>query len=189
MKGTSVRKLGLVAVFCVMCLAGAMTVTGAETQWKAFDQKGFGFTMNYPVDWTFQTQEPGTVLFMGRDKDSTQPTVAVQNLNSTAKPGGKYGSMESIITDMESQLRTKALTDVKVFPSQRFIYGKKEKTAGKQFSIEYTIQGEKFRQWVVIIPRKDKTMYHAWFYTSPMKKYEGTLPLAKNMLASFAIAE
>lgn len=175
---------------CFVCLAGMFTIAGAAVEWKTFQQQGFGFTISYPADWTYQTQEPVTVLFVGKDKDSTQPTVAVQNLNSTKISGGKYTSMEGIMTDMESQLKIKALKDVKVFPSQQYVYGKKgEKIAGKQFVIEYTIQGEKFKQWVVIVPRKDKSIYHAWFYTAPLAKYDTSMAVAKRMLGSFTLME
>ena len=89
---------------------------------------------------------------------------------------------------MESQL--KAAKDVKIYQSGVYTYNKVGKVlTGRQFVAEYTLQKERYREWVVIVPRSDGRIFHAWMYTAKANGYNKSYPIAKAMLDSLAIIE
>jgi len=57
------------------------------------------------------------------------------------------------------------------------------------FSVTYALQGEKFQQWAVIIPRASDLVYHVFFYTSPVKLYERNARTAYDMLQTLRLVK
>ena len=52
---------------------------------------------------------------------------------------------------------------------------------------EYTNNKERFKQWVIIIERPGKEVYHIWSYTSPSAQYDEYLAVGSDMLDSWVI--
>jgi hypothetical protein len=55
--------------------------------------------------------------------------------------------------------------------------------------VEYVMAGERYKQWVIVIPRPKGDIFHTWFYTSPINQYNDFFNIAKAMLDSWTITE
>jgi hypothetical protein len=155
---------------------------------KTFNANGLGCTIQYPEAWK-ATSEPGKVLFSGakREKD-VGPAVGIRNVKSTKVEGGRYKNIDELIGDIEGQLKSTDLKDVKVYPSQPYAYEKAGlKLGAKQFSAEYTYAGAPYRQWFVIVPRPDGMIFHLWYFVSDTGSYDKNAAIARAMLDSWVI--
>ena len=52
---------------------------------------------------------------------------------------------------------------------------------------EYLRQNTVFRQRIVVIPRPDQKLFHAFIYTAPKEDYDTYESIAKAMLASWTL--
>lgn len=159
-----------------------------RTTTKLFQEKWAGYTIEYPVDWVYE-KSGSTVVFSGQSGTRAYySTVSIQNLLSSKVKGGKYQDVNAVINNFLGQLaKTKGFRKSDVTP---FIYSKdNKKLIGKQFIGEYSKDGDRFRQWTIVIPRPKKDAFHTWFYTSPMSQYDEFSGIVKTMLNSWTITE
>lgn len=178
----------IIMFFCIAFVWSSITtIYAADTGkvlGKVFQEKGFGYTIEYPADWIYTTQSTHTVIF-GWKKEAE---VSIHNLLSTKHKEGQYKDIDAIIEEYEKQLKT--AQDAKIYHPEPFVYKKDGVTlTGKQFMAEYTLQGERYKQWMIIILRNDGEVFHVWIYVSPVKRYETYLGIAKAMLDSWVILE
>jgi hypothetical protein len=176
-------------------LAMTVVVTGVSVYAQAakekalpniFKEAGSGFTMGYPGDWSYQSRSPHTVIFSGKKGPEAGVTVGMQNLSSTKVQEGRYKDVQAVIAELENQLRVGK--DVKVFSEKPFKYAKGGVTLqGKEFTAEYTYKNQRFRQWVIVIPRPDGTVFHNWFFLAPANSYHTYLGTAQAMLNSLTL--
>ncbi|MRR16291.1 MAG: hypothetical protein EG826_07525 [Deltaproteobacteria bacterium] len=155
---------------------------------KIFKEPGFGYTIDLPPDWVYDIQPGKTIVFSGPSGTKAWfSTVSIQNLRSV-KSGGKYADVNALINEFKAQLR--AAGDTK-FSDEEIVYYRKNNTSlqGKQFMAEYTTDKTRFKQWLIIIPRSNGDLFHAWFYTSPINQYNDFLDIAKAMLDSWMLIE
>ncbi len=153
---------------------------------NTFKEPSLGFTIAYPGDWTYAYQAPHIVIFSARKGVDGQAIVSLRNLNSTKVPGGRYKDSDAVIEALMNQL--KRAKDVTVFEPEPFLYGKGQgKLMGKQVAAEYTIKGEKYKQWFVVIPRGPGDVFHVWSFLGPEKSYDAVFPSAQAMLNSLTI--
>ena len=155
---------------------------------KTFERQGVGYTIKYPGAWK-ASFDSGKALFNGaKTEKDIGPAVGVRNVKSTKVEGGVYKDIDAIVKDIESQLVSKELKDVKVYPAEPYTYQKGGvKVVGKQFSAEYIYAGSPYRQWFVIVPRPDGRMFHLWYFVSNVATYDKNLETAKAMLDSWMI--
>jgi hypothetical protein len=183
----------IIVFFCIaFVLSSVITIYGAVTGkvlGKVFKEKGFGYTIEYPADWIYTTQSAHTVIFSGKkETEAYYSTVSIQNLLSTKHKEGQYKDVDAIIEEYEKQLKT--AQDARIYHPEPFVYKKDVVTlTGKQFMAEYTLRGERYKQWMIIILRNDGEVFHTWFYISPVKRYDTYLGIAKAMLDSWVILE
>ena len=77
---------------------------------------------------------------------------------------------------------------MKVYDPSSYTYSKgRMALTGKQFVTEYSLQGEKYKQWVVVLPRPAGDVFHVWSFVSQAKSYDNNLDTAKAMLSSLII--
>jgi hypothetical protein len=177
----------------VFSSGGAGPAAGVEAQAlgvaldKVYEEKGAGYGIRYPGDWLHYTQAGHTVVFIGKKGSETYlPTVTIKNVLSTGMKDGKYKDVDAVIQDFESQLKT--AKEPSLYGPRAFFYRKNDVALqGKQLVAEYVLKGEKYKQWVIVVPRIDGQAFHVWSYTSPASRYDSYYGVAKAMLDSWTI--
>jgi len=154
---------------------------------KIFQEKGFGYSIQYPADWIYSKQAAYMLLFSGKEGvDKYVPLIGIQNLLSTKVKGGKYQSTSAVIEDFQDQL--KITKKAKVFPAEPYIYSRNDlKLAGLQFLAEYTYNGKNSKQWVIVLPRASGDIFYAFIYSAPIEQYGKYYDAVKTMLDSWII--
>jgi hypothetical protein len=155
---------------------------------KKFQEPGYGYFMEYPLDWVYETQTGKTIIFSGPSGTKAwYSTVSIQNVLTT-KGGGKYADVDALVAEFKSQLNKSG--DARFSSVEAVTYHKNNITLpGKQFIAEYTKDKERFKQWLIILSRSNGNILHAWFYTSPIGQYDEFLGIAKSMLESWTYLE
>ena len=153
-----------------------------------FEREGLGYTIGYPADWVYEEPTQYQIVFSGKKGTSAYySTVSVQNIASK-KLDGKHDSIASVKTSLIDQLNASAI-DVRVSDEKLFTYEKEgtPKLTGAELVAEYTNNKTRFKQWIVIVERVGKEIYHVWSYTSPIEQYDAYLPSARDILESWII--
>ena len=144
---------------------------------KTFAEPGFGYTMPYPDNWHYAKEKPWTVVFSGANgTDSYFTTVTVQNISAQ-----EYPDMQAVIADLKSQLEQGASPSRWLTTLAYLHMDDGGNVIGKQFLMEFTLQGEKMRRIGVLIPRDKLGLYHYWSYTAPVALYNSNLALAEKI--------
>ena len=155
-----------------------------------FQEKGAGYTIEYPGDWVYERSADGvTFIFSGPSGTKAyHSTVSIQNLLSEKSKAGKYRDADAVVNDLLSLFeKQNGFTKSAVKP---FTYSKGPlRLTGKQFSVEYSVDKHVFRQWVIVLPRPRGEIFHVWFYTSPALQYDEFSGTARAMLDSWIILE
>lgn len=157
-------------------------------QKNVFDGKNLGFVISYPAGWVYEQPTPYQIVFSGaKGTDAYYSTVSIQNILSTKK-GGKHADVASVVGTFKQQFGTGA-SDVKVYDEKPFVYRMDSNRIleGVEFKAEYTRQNERFKQWLIVIPRVSGEAFHAWSYTSSPNQYDTYLPAAELMLGSWML--
>ena len=159
----------------------------AANELKIFQEKGFGYSIQYPADWIYQKQAAHILVFSRKEgADKHVPIVSIQNLLSTKIKGGKYQSISAVIEDFQNQL--KITKQAKVFPAEPFIYNRNDlKLAGQQFLAEYNYEGKNNKQFLVVVPRAGGDIFYVFTYSTPIEQYDKYFDTAKAMLDSWII--
>ncbi len=154
---------------------------------KIFNEKGFGYSIQYPADWVYNKQQAHILLFSRKEgADKYVPIVGIQNLLSTKSRGGKFKNTSAVIDDFQNQL--KITKHAKVFPAEPYVYNRSNMTlAGQQFVAEYNYKGVNNKQYLVVLPRINGDVFHVFIYSAPADQYEKYLDTAKAMLDSWII--
>ncbi len=187
MKKTIALSLSMVLVLCGVS-AVMVWADDAPMGTKVFDEKGFGYAIQYPDNWLYYTQQAHTAVFIGKGPgDRSLPTVMIKSLFSD-KAGGTFKDVDSVIADLEKQLR--AAEQAIVFNPEPFVYARDGlNLKGKQVVTEYTLKDEKFKEWALVLPRLNGEAFFVWAYTAPRKAYDEYLPVAKAMFHSWVIKD
>jgi hypothetical protein len=179
----------LTLIFCavfMLVLAWAVTGEAQGNGGNTFKDPSLGYTISYPSGWTYAYQAPHIVIFSVRKATNEGATISLRNLNSTKVPGGKYKDNDAVLEALMNQLRK--AKDVIVYEPEPFLYNKGQvRLTGKQVTAEYTIKGEKYKQWVVVVPRAEGDVFHMWSLVAPAKSYDAVLQAARTMLSSWTI--
>ena len=154
---------------------------------KLFQEKGFGYSIQYPADWIYRKQDSHILLFSRKDvAEKYVPIVGIQNLLSTKAKDGKYPNLMAVIEDFQNQI--KITKHAKVFPPEPFIYNKRGlRLSGQQFIAEYNYRGVNNKQYLVAIPRLNGDIFHVFIYSAPENQYDIYFDTAKAMLDSWII--
>ncbi|MCX5816820.1 MAG: hypothetical protein NTX75_11370 [Proteobacteria bacterium] len=182
-------------VFFVIILAAFVFIqpalfkdaANATNELKIFQEKGFGYSIQYPADWIYNKQAAHILLFSRKEGvDKYVPIIGIQNLLSTKVKEGKYHSISAVIEDFQNQL--KITKHAKVFPAEPFIYNRNDlKLAGQQFLAEYNYNGKNSKQWLIVLPRANGNVFHVFIYSAPVEQYDKYYGAAKAMLDSWII--
>lgn len=104
-----VFRLNLAVMAVIMVLTAACTINvdterteetgGSTVQYSTYTDPNFGFSFDYPSDWSMQTVD-GSLVFEGPDYASFQVQVLLSE-----ETGGTYGSLSEVKREFVSQMR------------------------------------------------------------------------------------
>ncbi|MBF0355247.1 MAG: hypothetical protein HQL43_08435 [Alphaproteobacteria bacterium] len=174
----------LVAVFL---MAGLPAFADDIKLGADFGPEGWGYRIDYPVDWTKVEPSNYAVVFSGRQGTAAyHTTVSIQNVR-TPETKDKIAAVMGELARLEGRIRDET-TGLEVLTRNPFVYEKKgSKVTGAQMVAEFAKRGDAFRQWIVILPRTKAPILHVWIFTGPLEDFPQALPTAKAMLDSFEI--
>ncbi|MEK9673710.1 MAG: hypothetical protein VW268_14605 [Rhodospirillaceae bacterium] len=148
---------------------------------KRFVEPGFGFMMNYPIDWQMNKPTAFTATFSGPEgSQAYDAVVAVQNV----RPGNsetKEQSATAAAADLLSSL-SKSTDGMKIIAE-----GNLAELPGSQFVAKYSYAGKAYRKWAVVVPRPEGQIAHVWSYTAPDAAFDQFQPVAQSMLRSWTL--
>jgi hypothetical protein len=173
----------------VVLFLGFMFTAQLSAADKMFKESGYGYTLTYPEDWVYSKKSPHIIIFTNKTETNERtPVIGVQNLFSKKIKGGKYGDMNAVIADFENQL--KITKHANVYPVEIYTYNKNGvKLSGKQFMAEYVYKNSNYKQWIIVIPRKNGELFHVWIYSAQAEQYDKYFPTVRTMLDSWVIVE
>jgi hypothetical protein len=155
---------------------------------QRFSDGRFGFTIQYPADWTAAHDGNYAVVFSGRvGSEAYQAMVSVQNVQPpSAKTPAEAAS--AALADLKATL-TKTAANLKLEAETPLVHGERgARLEGYQFLVSYTHAGQRFRKWAVVLPRAAGNVAHIWAYTSPEGRFDTFRPIAEAMLDSWTIS-
>ncbi|MBM3250439.1 MAG: hypothetical protein FJZ09_06360 [Candidatus Omnitrophica bacterium] len=152
-----------------------------------FKQEDAGYTIRFPSGWIVKKQSENTYIFSGKEGSlGYYSTINIQKLRSK-KNGGIYGNVDEVVEGFKKDFLS-GDANVKFFDGRGFKYADKNvQLEGKQFKAEYTMQGTKFRQWLVVISDYSQDYFYAFSYTSPADQYDFFSWIAELMLETWRI--
>lgn len=152
-----------------------------------FSDREAGYTIAYPADWLAERPSGSISLFSGPEgSDAARASVTIQNVLPTdAKAPG--GALAQVMGALRSQLAAGA-NNVRYLGEGVFTYSKGGlKIEGHQLLLSYSRDGERVRQWTVVLPRPRANTVHVWSYASPEASYDSYRPIADAMLKAWTI--
>ncbi len=164
---------------------GAGAKTGVPP--KRFAEPGYGYSIQYPGDWVVTLSSADTAAFSGKKgTDAFHAIVIIQNVKP---PEAKTPAQAAVmaLADLKASLSREASNVV--FVGEQPLAYKNENLSleGRQMIVTYTFSGERFRKWVLVLPRPSGTVAHIWSYTAPDSRFGTFRPFADAMLKSWTI--
>jgi len=177
-----------------VCLAAALLLGAHSFAWASdiklgadFGPEGWGYSIDYPIDWTKVEPSNYAVVFSGHQGTAAfHTTVSIQNVR-TKETKDKLAAVKGELARLEGRMQDET-SGLEVLTRQPFVYEKKgKKIEGAQMVAEFAKRGDAFRQWIVILPRPKAPILHVWIFTGPLEDFPLALPTAKAMLESLEI--
>lgn len=154
---------------------------------RRFAEPGFGFAIDYPVDWVAIKASPTAVVFSGREgTEAFLATVSIQNVRPPEVEGPDKAT-KAVLADLRGQLERDA-HGVAYLGEGGFSYpGSGPALKGHQFLVTYSSGNEHYKQWTVILPRSDAAIVHIWSYRTPERFFNLFRPIAEGMLRGWTV--
>ncbi len=154
---------------------------------KRFAEPGYGYSIQYPGDWVVTLSSANTATFSGKkDTDAFHVFVIIENVKP---PEAKTPAEAAVraLADLKASLAREASSVV--FVGEQPLTYKNENLSleGWQIVVTYTFAGERYRKWVLVVPRPSGTVAHIWSYTAPDSRFKTFRPFADAMLKSWTI--
>lgn len=152
-----------------------------------FEDQGLGYLVRHPAGWSTVRLNPYTVRFTtGRNASGHEAAVTIQNMAGRAA-GGAYATAEEVSAVFQRQI-IRIDAQAKFQADRPFIYDRTRiRVKGLQFFVEFDADGVRWRQWQIIVPRPDRSQFHAWTFAAPVARFNRDAPVAAAMLDSWTI--
>ena len=152
-----------------------------ENSGKPFSKPEFGYSIKYPDGWKYALSTENTVSFTNPEGEAE---ISIQNILGSAS-NGKYKTIDELIKDLKAQISNSTVAP-RFIPERDYALGS---TAykGKEFAAEYTMNGIKYRQWFVVIPRMDGKIFYSIYMLVPAESWTKYLSTGKEVIAGLKI--
>ncbi len=156
---------------------------------RKFGEWRLGYSIEYDADWIFERPSPEAVMFSGAEgTDAFFATVSIQNV-APPKADTSAQAASIIMDDIRVQFEKNAV-DVVFEGNGPYIYRKDEVfILGREFTVSYSDNEHRFKQWSVVLPRPEGRVAHIWSYRAPIESFERHLGVARNMVQSWTIMD
>ena len=156
------------------------------TDQRFADQK-LGYAIDYPGDWMMEKSSAFSTVFSGRQgTEAYYATVRIQNVKPQIASGPKQ-AMVGVLGDLKAKLAAGA-GELAYLAEGPFLYDRRGvRLEGHQFMVAYVNEGQRFRQWTVVMPRSSGTVTHIWSYASQDLRFDDFRPIAEKMLRSWTL--
>ncbi|MBF0094204.1 MAG: hypothetical protein HQL34_06640 [Alphaproteobacteria bacterium] len=174
-------------MLALLLLLAAPARAGTDALPNAFAEKGFGYTLRYPGNWTL-SRPGGYAVVIGGGEGSPQAKwiVGIDNRLSP-QPGKPVAGANAIFEQYLNEVRASASQPI-VERQAPFSLGRKGKeTVGFQAVVQFNGNTERLSQWAVVVPRKSGTIVHIWTFTAPIETFAQALPTARAILESWSL--
>ncbi|MDP6787973.1 MAG: hypothetical protein QGI13_12680, partial [Rhodospirillales bacterium] len=157
----------------------------SNTADRRFADRKLGYAIDYPGDWMMEKSSTYTALFSGRQgTEAYYATVRIQNVKPRTASDPKQ-AVVGVVGDLKAKLSAGAekLTYLAEGP---FLYDRSGvRLEGHQFMVAYVNEGQRIRQWTVVMPRSTGTVTHIWSYATDDRRFDIFRPIAEQMLGSW----
>jgi hypothetical protein len=147
-----------------------------------------GFTIDYPHSWTVEKGNGPFVIISGKKGTPAYfATINIQNIYQKVSTTDVTQATQNVVAELKRQFKQ---ADPSVgFPGQgAYAYSQQGLTLnGLQFTVMYERDGEKFRQWTVVLARPENTIVHVWSYAAPEDRYDRFGAIAGKMLETWKL--
>ncbi len=161
------------------------TVASADAKGlRKFKDTSSNYTLSYPANWEYEVADKGVVVFNGKKGTSSfYSTIIIQS--TSAVVGGKEKTTSEVMNDVKR--RSAVLANVEYLHNGDYAITQADakKMQGKYTVFTYTNRDESFKQYIIVLPRKDNTGFYIWEFMSPVMQFEADFPVAQQMLKSW----
>lgn len=152
---------------------------------RKFKDSSSNYTLNYPANWEYEVADKGVVVFSGKKGTSSfYSTIIIQSTSPTTV-GGKEKTASEVMNDLKK--RSAGLSNVEYLHNGDYSITQAgtKKMNGKYTVFTYTNRDESFKQYIIVLPKKDNAGFYIWEYMSPVIQFEADFPVAQQMLSSW----
>ena len=159
---------------------------GRET--KDFQDAELGYRLDYPREWSVSRPTSYSFLLNGRPGTVEEGlSVSVQNVRPPSA-GSPNEAAEIVYSNLKRQLENPALQTA-YLGETAWVYDKGGlRIEGLQFLVEYSADGQRFRQTSIVLPRPDAPMAYIWSYQAPEKQFSTYWPMVEPVLKSWTLS-
>jgi len=153
-----------------------------------FADARYGYTIDYPGDWRSDKPSATIATFSGPEGTAAYfARIIIQNVQPPAAAATTAQATEWTLGDQKRVLEREA-RDVALLMEQPLTYkSARFSLAGRQMLVTYSFGGERYRRWVIVVPRPKGTITHVWIYSAPEAQFETFRPVAEAVLKSWTI--
>lgn len=154
---------------------------------RRFAEPGYGYAIEYPVDWVAIKASPTAVVFGGREgTEAFLATVSIQNVRppEAESPGE---AAKAVLAGLRDQLERDSHALAYLGEGGFSYHGNGATLEGLQFLATYSSDNEHYKQWTVVLPRSDAAIVHIWSYRSPERFFNLFRPIAEGMLRGWSL--
>ncbi len=146
-----------------------------------------GYRINYPLNWTIERPSAFAILFGGPEGTPAYfATISIQNISPPAATRPER-AFKAVYKDLKAQLSKKDL-NATYFKEDPFIYEKQKiRLLGKKFLVGYTIDGQRYKQLTIVMPRPDFPVVYIWSYRAPQDRFHIYLPAIQKSLDTWTL--
>jgi hypothetical protein len=154
---------------------------------RRFTDRALGYAIDYPGDWMMERPTAFSTVFSGRQgTEAYYATVRIQNVKPQTASGPKQ-AMVGVLGDLKAKLAAGA-RDLTYLAEGPFLYDRQGvRLDGRQFMVAYINEGQRFRQWTIVMPRSSGTVTHIWSYASQDLHFDAFRSIAEKMLRSWIL--
>jgi hypothetical protein len=153
-----------------------------------FADREFGLSVTYPEAWTADRASPHSVLFSGPEgSEAYYATVRLDRV--TVPPGGDpRQSIADVVSDVRRQINAETRNPVFMIDRPyRHRHGGMA-SVGHEVLAAFTYRGQRFRRWLVVLPRPAAPEAYVWNFTAPDATFDRYREIAAGILDSLTVA-
>lgn len=154
---------------------------------SVFNKQGYGYSIQYPEEWTQSVPSRMTAMFSGKEGDAAYSAiVSVQNV---APPGASTSgdAADLALSGLMGSLQ-QSVQKLRYINERPWEYDRAgHRLPGREVVVAYTHAGQEFIKRIIVIPRPYQNLAHIWSYTAPVSIFETFAETADRMLQSWEI--